>query len=113
MHEAGLMQEALELAREHMTRQGGTRIHRLRLRVGPLAGVVPAALQFAFEALTPGTPAEGASLEIVDVPVICFCPGCAREFPTAGWVFECPDCRQLTDQVRQGQELLLDSLEVS
>lgn len=113
MHEAGLMQETLELALEHMARRGATRLHRLRLRVGPLAGVVPEALQFAFEALTPGTPAEGATLEIVNVPIVCFCPACDREFSASGWIFECPCCRQVTDQVRQGQELLLESLEVS
>jgi hydrogenase nickel incorporation protein HypA/HybF len=68
MHEAGLMQTALELAAAHARAAGAVRIHRLCLRVGDLSGVVPEALEFAFRALSVGGPAEGAVLEIERVP---------------------------------------------
>ena len=68
MHEAGLMQTALELAEAHARAAGAVRIHRLCLRVGDLSGVVPEALEFAFQALSVGGPAEGAMLEIERVP---------------------------------------------
>jgi hydrogenase nickel incorporation protein HypA/HybF len=47
----------LELAAEKTRAAGATRIHRLKLRIGRLSGVVPEALQFAFDALKTGSPA--------------------------------------------------------
>lgn len=64
MHEAGLMQAALESACEEARRAGAIRIRRIVLSVGSNAGVVDEALQFAFEALSPGTFADGAALVI-------------------------------------------------
>src|SRR5687768_6228171 len=107
------MQDALEVALEHARRRGAERIHRVRLRVGRLAGVVPEALAFAFDVVVQGTMAEGARLEVEDVPVVCFCAACADEFRPDGWFFECPRCGRATDEVRQGRELELASLEVS
>ena len=54
------MQSALDLALEQAQAAGAQRLLRVRLRIGALSGVVPEALTFAFEALTPGTLAEGA-----------------------------------------------------
>ena len=76
MHEAGLAQTALEVAAEKARERGATRVHRLTLRVGDLSGVVPDALRFALEALSPGTPAEGSAFDIEVVPVECHCPDC-------------------------------------
>jgi hydrogenase nickel incorporation protein HypA/HybF len=113
MHEAGLMQAALDIAADHAVRNGAVRIHRLTLRVGRLSGVEPAALAFAFDAVAAGTPAEGARLEIEAVPTICYCRGCAAEFAPADIIYACPRCGDLSGDVRSGQELELASLEVS
>jgi hydrogenase nickel incorporation protein HypA/HybF len=64
MHEAGLMQSALDLAADHARRAGAGNIRRVVLRVGAFSGAEPDALRFAFEALAPGTPAAGATLEL-------------------------------------------------
>jgi hydrogenase nickel incorporation protein HypA/HybF len=113
MHEVGLMQSAVELAVEAARQRGASRIHKLTLRVGRLAGVEPAALAFAFEAVVAGTPAEGAELVIEDVPATCACLDCGREFEPPDFIFRCPDCGALSSEVRQGRELELASLEVS
>jgi hydrogenase nickel incorporation protein HypA/HybF len=113
MHEVGLMQRALEIALEYAARHGAQHIHRMTLRVGALSGVVPEALSFAFDVITPGTIAEGAGLELDTVAVVCFCPACEQEFTPPDLFYECPRCRQLSTQVRRGQELELAYLEVS
>lgn len=107
------MQTALALAAEQAALQGAAHIHCMKLRVGRLSGVEPAALMFAFEALAPGTPAEGARLEIEMVPTVCHCSGCASEFEPEDFIFTCPRCGQFSSEVRSGQELELASLEVS
>ena len=59
MHEVGVMQSALEIALEQAGRQGASRIDCIALRVGMLSGVVPEALEFAFDVVARGTIAEG------------------------------------------------------
>lgn len=113
MHEVGLMQSTLALALERAAGEGAHRIHRLTMRVGALSGVVPEALEFAFDVLARGTIAEGAVLEMERVPIICYCPTCRLEFRADDLFCECPRCRHPSAEVRGGRELELASLEVS
>jgi hydrogenase nickel incorporation protein HypA/HybF len=109
------MQATLEIALEHAARHGAGRILRLVLRVGDLSGVVPEALEFAFDVVTTGTMAEGARLEIMRVPLICACTACGSQFqpPDVFFDFDCPQCHGMSARVCQGRELELDYLEVS
>jgi hydrogenase nickel incorporation protein HypA/HybF len=113
MHEVGIMQETLALAIRQATAARGQRIHALRLKVGEWSGVVPEALQFAFEVLRQGTEAEGATLEIEVVPATCWCSQCQREFAASDLAWECPICQHPSLELRQGRELELSSLEIS
>ncbi len=106
------MQCALDQVLREARRAGAVRVHQIRLRVGVLSGVVPEALQFAFEALTAGTPAEGATLAIDDVPARFWCAPCGREFASANLYSECPDCGTPSNELRAGRELELNSMEV-
>lgn len=113
MHEFSLMESALETAAQKTRAAGASRIHRLKLRVGKLSGVVPEALRSAFAALKKETPAAAAELEIEEVPAVCWCAGCAAEFETADWKYKCPRCHEPSGDLRRGKELELASLEIS
>ena len=113
MHEASLMESALDLAREQTWAAGGSRIHRIRLRVGEMSGVVPEALEFAFEALSPHGPAEGAVLEIESVPARHRCETCQREFGGMDPTPQCPYCGGWSVGLKSGLELELVSVEIS
>ena len=113
MHEFSLMQSTLELAAQQMHAAGATHLHRLKVRVGKLSGVVPEALRFAFESLTSKSFADDAKLEIEEVPAVCWCPTCAAEFETTNLNYECPRCHQPSGDLRRGRELELASLEIS
>ena len=113
MHEVSLMQDTLTLAEQRAKAAHAERIHCLRMRVGALSGAVPESLEFAFEILAKGTMAEGATLRLERVPIVCFCPTCEREFPAPDLYCECPGCHQVSLDIRQGRELELASLEVS
>jgi hydrogenase nickel incorporation protein HypA/HybF len=113
MHEFSIMQSALELAEEKTRAAGATQIHRLKVRVGALSGVVPAALRFAFDALKDKSPAAGAEFEIEEVPAVGWCPDCAAEFAARDLHYECPRCHQPSGQLRRGKEMELASLEIS
>jgi hydrogenase nickel incorporation protein HypA/HybF len=113
MHEVGLMHQALGIAQDTAARHGAERIIRLTLRVGAHSGVVPEALTFAFEALSPGTAAEGAALVIEPVAVVCHCSACDRDFEPPDFTYECPACCRVCTDVRRGRELEVCSLEVA
>jgi hydrogenase nickel incorporation protein HypA/HybF len=113
MHEVGIIQNTLELAVKSARASGATRIHQLRLRVGAMTGVVPDALQFAFEVLRQGTMADLARLEVESVPVTCWCADCQREFASEDALCACPRCGRISSELRRGLELELASMEVS
>ena len=113
MHEFGIMEAALETAAQKTRAAGATQIHRLKLRVGKLSGVVPEALRFAFDALKDKSLAAQAELQIEEVPAACWCASCAAEFETADLKYECPRCHQPSGDLRRGKEMELASLEIS
>ena len=113
MHEVGLMENALAIALKRAADEGAQHIHQLTMRVGPLSGVVAEALEFAFDVLARGTIAEGATLEVERVPILCYCSTCRLEFQPDDLFCECPGCHTPSGEVRQGRELELASLEVS
>jgi hydrogenase nickel incorporation protein HypA/HybF len=113
MHELSIIQSALELACERAEAAGASRIHALTLRVGALSGVVPEALEFAFEVAREGTLAEAATLHIVRVPVSAVCDGCDAPFTSEESVPHCPRCGAFASRIDSGHELDLDHLEVS
>jgi hydrogenase nickel incorporation protein HypA/HybF len=113
MHEASIMQGALAQAEEYARNHGCTAIHVILIKVGMLSGVVPEALEFAFEAMSPGTLAAGARLEIQRVPAVAICKSCQREFTLEDAVFPCPACGGWESDLRQGRELELTRIEAS
>ena len=113
MHELGIMENVLRLAEQQLAAGAGTRIHALTLRVGALSGVVRDALDFAFTALSPGTPAAGARLIVEEVPVACYCAECRDVFEAQPGQYTCPACGRISADVRRGRELSLVNMEIS
>jgi hydrogenase nickel incorporation protein HypA/HybF len=107
------MQTALDLAFEYARNAGASRIHRMRLRIGRLSGVVPEALEMAFVAAVPGTAAEDAELIVEEVQVRCRCERCGEEYFPMDVVYWCDNCGAVNSRIESGREIELTSLEVS
>jgi hydrogenase nickel incorporation protein HypA/HybF len=112
MHEIGLMQRMVEVALDRAASAGARYVQRVTVRVGAESGVVPDVITLAFEVATRGTIAEGAELQIEDVPITCFCAACDLDFAPADALHECPSCHQWGAEVRCGKEFELASLEI-
>lgn len=111
MHEVGIAKEAVDAAIEHAAKAGATRVLKIKLRIGALSGVVPEALEFAFEVVTRDTAAAGAAFEYEWVPVRCHCATCDTDFEPEGYVYECPECGMPSWDLRGGKELDLMTVE--
>jgi hydrogenase nickel incorporation protein HypA/HybF len=112
MHEIGILQGTLDLAMQTAKAAAARQIVCLRLRVGAMTGLVPEALQFAFEALREGTMASGARLEIEIVLPTGWCAECAQEFKMSDALALCPRCKSPGARHRGGLELELASVDV-
>jgi hydrogenase nickel incorporation protein HypA/HybF len=64
VHELGVAQTIIELVAERC--DAGKRITRVVVEVGKLTAILPDALRFGFDVASEGTPAEGASLELIE-----------------------------------------------
>lgn len=111
MHELSIAKDLLEIVTETAAAHHVNRVSRLRIVVGALGNVVPEALEFAFEVAGQGTVAEGARLEIVEVPVTVRCNACQAETVLEDFAFLCTECGSLDVTVLRGKELYLDSIE--
>ncbi|NIU77000.1 MAG: hydrogenase maturation nickel metallochaperone HypA, partial [Gammaproteobacteria bacterium] len=76
MHEMALSESILQVLEEQARAQGFSRVRRVRLEVGVLSCVEPEALRFHFGAVTRGSLAEGAELEVLPVPAAGWCLPC-------------------------------------
>jgi hydrogenase nickel incorporation protein HypA/HybF len=109
MHELSIAQGVAEVALRHA---GDRMVTRVELRVGHLRQVVPSALSFAWEMVTPGTPLEGAELCIEEIEAVGRCRECGARAPQPGFPLACPACGSLDVEVVAGEELLVDTLEL-
>lgn len=112
VHEMSLMGGVFEVIEKTLSQHEVKRVLQVKLKVGELTNAVPDALQMAFEAFSQGTACEGAELIVERVPVIGYCPGCHQEFDVNTMIFLCPTCGNSKIEVLQGEELLIESLEV-
>jgi hydrogenase nickel incorporation protein HypA/HybF len=109
MHELSIASAVLDIVQRHAD---GRRVARVELKVGHLRQVVPSALEFAFELVAEGTEAEGAELVMQEVPAGVRCDRCGAESVLLAFPAQCVACGSLDCEVRGGEELLVDALEL-
>lgn len=111
MHEYSLAVALAERVREQIELHRLRRVAAVRLSVGRLRGVVGENLSFFLGILLEGSPAEGARVEIEEVPIVLRCPRCGKDSEAPQiWALCCPDCSGPCEIVR-GKELTFVSLE--
>ncbi|MEM8680073.1 MAG: hydrogenase maturation nickel metallochaperone HypA [Planctomycetota bacterium] len=113
MHELSIANSLVTLAVEAIesANESDVIVDEVHVRVGALAGVVKEALHFCYDMATERTPLEGSTLVVHELPVVVFCPSCAEEIELPSIQrFRCTRCDQPTADIRQGQELELQSI---
>lgn len=114
MHEGALAQAALNLVLETAREHGAARVTSITLSVGALAQANADSLAFWLGALAEGSPAEGATIGVVEVAAEGECRACrGARYPVEPpiWSLECPKCGRGGD-LAAGRELTVSSIEV-
>jgi hydrogenase nickel incorporation protein HypA/HybF len=113
MHELSVALSVLDLAAEVAERHGNARVLEIRLKLGPLSGVVKEALLSAYELARETTPFAEAKLLIEEVPVLVHCQTC-RTTQAVVSVQElcCVACGTPSPDVVSGRELEVVAMEI-
>jgi hydrogenase nickel incorporation protein HypA/HybF len=112
MHELGIASSILESVEKEAQRHPGSRISRVGVKIGELAGVDADALQFGFECLVKDTEWEKLVLQVEWIPRVQRCPKCQNEFQMADYDPQCPKCGEFATQCISGEELDIAYMEV-
>ncbi len=113
MHEMSLMESVREIVDEAARRHGAARVAVVRLEIGALAAVDPAALRFAFDVVMRGGPAQAATLEIESTPGSGWCWDCARTVALAAGGTDCPDCGGHRLEITGGTDMRVKDIDLA
>jgi len=108
MHELGLCSAIVDAVER---RAGDRAVARVRVQVGRLHHVHPEAFDQSFAVAAQGTVAEGATAELVLVPVTSRCASCGYQWDTDDLPAVCPRCEAIEVMPVGGDELVLELVE--
>jgi hydrogenase nickel incorporation protein HypA/HybF len=114
VHELSIANKLVEIVLEHAKDSGCGRVQQINLRIGALSCVHRDALLFSFDLVAADTDLASAKLQITDLPVTIYCEKCdaIQELPGIQ-SFHCPVCQTPSADIRQGQELDIESIELA
>jgi len=111
VHEFSIAQALADRLDRIVREKSLSRIGAVNLRIGKLQAVVPDSLRFALQVVFEGTPAEGATVNIEEIPCRVRCRTCGGEFEVDAWSLYCPECEDGSVELVAGKELMFDSVE--
>ncbi|MBL3596109.1 hydrogenase maturation nickel metallochaperone HypA [Rhodovulum sulfidophilum] len=112
MHEMSLCEGIRGIVEDQARSHGFATVRVLRLEIGRFAGVEKPALEFAFDVVMRGSPAEGARLEMIDLPGRAMCYDCAEEVEIENRLDPCPRCGGGKLMPVAGDEMRIKDMEV-
>ncbi len=112
MHEMSLAEGILQIVEDHARKGDFRRVTAVVLEIGQLSGVEVEALRFAFDAVTRGSVAENAEMQVISLPGSGWCLGCSRDVTVAQLYDPCPHCGGYQIHVTGGSDMRVKELAV-
>lgn len=109
MHELSISSAVVDTVVKHAA---GRRVSGVHLRLGTLRQVVPESLEFFFGLVARDTVCEGATLTWEVIVARLRCEDCGHDWTLDVPAFRCPVCGGAHVDVRSGQELEVETIEV-
>ena len=110
MHEMSIAVELLRELESLVKTNDVTRVTEFTVSVGQLRGIVPEALDIAFESLSEDTCAAGAKLNLEVVSIVAQCQQCKNSFEPGADYFLCPKCNKADVEIVEGNDIILKSV---
>lgn len=102
----------LEIAQHRAKQAGAERVTALYVVLGELSSFVDDSIQFYWDILAEGTPAQGARLHFERIPAELLCLECNRHYGLTGDGLACPDCGGARIKVINGEQFQLEAIDV-
>ncbi|MGX9353128.1 hydrogenase maturation nickel metallochaperone HypA [Shimia sp. W99] len=112
MHEMSLCEGIRTVIEDQARAHDVKAVKRVRLEIGRFAGVEKPAMEFAFDVVMRGSVAEGAVLEMIDLPGRAMCYDCMKEVEIEDRLDPCPECDGGKLMPVAGDEMRIKDLEV-
>ena len=112
MHEMSLAEGVLAIIEDHAAKSGFARVKTVWLEIGALSGVETEAMRFCFDAVTRGSLAEGAALEIDATPGEAWCLPCGDRVALAQLGDPCPRCGSFQLTVTRGDAMRVKDIAI-
>ncbi|MGB5811262.1 MAG: hydrogenase maturation nickel metallochaperone HypA [Polyangiales bacterium] len=110
MHEYSIVASLIDSVEREALAHGGTRVHRLQVKIGECAGVELDLLETAFMTFRERTICAAARLDIESVAAAWACPSCSQPIEK-GAVLRCVGCARPATMI-QGDEIILERIEM-
>ena len=111
MHELMVTESLLEIALRHAREAEAVRVTDLYMVIGELSSVIDDSVQFYWDFVSEGTPAEGATLHFRRIPAEMACQECGATYdPKAD--LTCPECSSADVRIISGQEFFLEAINI-
>lgn len=107
-----LCQGVIDLIADQRKAHRFEHVRRVILEIGALGHVDPEALRFAFDVCAHETVADGAALDIIEIPGTGWCMDCSCSITISQRGAGCPHCEGYGVIMQQGDEMRLKELEV-
>lgn len=112
MHELAVAQALVDQVDAVIDQHHAIEASLIRVRIGPLSGVVPELLASAFPLVAAGKRMERAVLDFTCAPITVHCQTCGADTRAEMNRLICGECGDWHTQVLSGDELLLESVEL-
>lgn len=112
MHEMSLAESVLQMIEGMARSQDFKSVKMVRLEIGQLSSVEPEAFRFAFEAVTRGSIASGACLDVIETAGQGLCMECSAQIPLSARYEPCSACGSHKVRVTGGEGMRVRELEV-
>lgn len=112
MHEFSIANNIVELVESEARSKNALKVTEVRLDIGELAGIEIDSLNFAWNSIIPNTLLDCAKLKIKRVPGKCLCLSCGNEFKIRDYFDLCPVCQSFKNEILDGKELKVKSIEI-
>ena len=113
MHEMSLAEGIRDIIVDTAKKHNAAKFAKVRLEIGKFAGVQKEALEFAFDVVMRGSPAEGAELIMIDLPGQALCYGCGETVEIEERLDPCPLCGSNRLMPVAGDEMRIKDLEMA
>ncbi|PWE77056.1 hydrogenase nickel incorporation protein HypA [Bradyrhizobium sp. SUTN9-2] len=112
MHEMAICLGIIQIVEEKVHERSSSRVRSICLEMGALSHAAPEAIRFCFATAAMRTVAEGAALNIVELPGVAWCMSCSKSVEIARRGECCPCCGSYHLQVTAGEQMRVKELEI-